>query len=240
MEDVEDLVATVGGVLAGLASLVAVVVAIDQFTLRARMRRIVTWTTELLDMEKNRNRRSTLEAIRDRAAGSLVASTLVPIRHIAEGAVWLGGGAVVIVLQVTRREDMGSVLASAAVVLVAAQQGVRRAVRMYVERERIRAEYVKHAKVVPPRTDMLAKMEGGTRSEFGWAALFVAALMAVAAGVAWVLADTDNLWPLLVVVAGIGILGFALDGVRRLGRRARSIPARAETPEPSSDGAAET
>lgn len=238
--DAEDLVATVGGVLAGLASLVAVVVAIDQFTLRARMRRIVAWTTELLDMEKSHHRRSALEAIRDRAAGSMVASTLVPIRHIAEGAVWLGVGAAAIVLLVTRREDMGTVLVSAAGMFFAAQQGVRRAVRMYVERERIRAEYVEHAKVVPPRTDILAKMEGGTRSEFGWAALLIAGFMAVAAGVAWVLADRDNLWPLLVVVAGMGILGFALGGMRRLGKRARSIPTLAGTPEPPTAGAAET
>lgn len=152
--------------------------------------------------------------------------------HIAEGAVWLGLGAAAILVLVTRREDMGSVLASAAGIVVAAQQGVRRAVRMCVERERIRAEYIEQAKV-PPRTDTLAKMEGGTRSESGWAALLIAGFMAVAAGVTWVLADRYNFWPLLVVVVvGVGILGLALDGVRRLGKRARSIPTLAGTPEP--------
>lgn len=232
MDIARDIVPTVGTVLAALASLVGVVVAIDQFTLRARMRRIVTWTTELLDVEEDPQRVDALTLIRDRAAASMVASTLLPIRHVAEGVVWLAAGGFIVTMSFVRQEEVGQVVATVAAAFFASQMGVRRAIRMYVERERVKAEYLEGAKVVLPRTDMLAKIEGGTRSEFGWAALFIAGFLGLAFGIGWFIAGERSFWPVGVVIIGIVVLSGAIDGVRKLGRRARTIPTLAGQPKP--------
>lgn len=224
----ERLVTTIAAALAALASLVGIVVAIDQLTLRSRMRRIVTWTTDLLSIEENDNRKEVLVAIRAHAAGTMVASTLVPIRHIAEGLVWLAASAFLVVQAAASDNGIAVVVGMAAVGFGSALQGAFRAVRMYIERERVRAEYVDEVRVVPPRTDVLAKMEGGTRAEKGWAAMLLAGWLTIVVGAA--LLFVDHRWGgAMTAVVGFALMNFAIFRVRLLGSRARSLPTFAGT-----------
>lgn len=224
MDFVKELVPTVATALAALASLVGVAVAVDQFTLRARMRRVVAWTNELLDVEEDVHRRGALVRIRDLAAASMVASVLVPARHVAEGLVWLMVGGYVVVQGFVLHQGVGDALATLVAAYFASIFGIVRAVRMYVERERVKAEYLDAVDVVPPRTDMLAKAEGGTRAEFGWAALLLAGVLGVTSGIGWLFSGERTFWPVGVVIVAISVLSSAVTGVRSLGRRARLVP----------------
>lgn len=222
--DFKDLASTAGASAAAVGSVIAAFVAINQFTLRSRMRRIVAWTGELLKVEEDDNRKTALFSIRDRAAASMVASALVPVRHVAEGALWLAFSAFLVVQLIMQDTSMWNAISVGLGMFGASLQGVRRAVRMYIDRERVKAEYIDRVQVVQPRTDILAKMEGGVRSEFGWAALLVAGFITATFGVAWFISGGWALWLLLVLMCGLGAMSIAVAGVRKLGRRARNIP----------------
>lgn len=93
---VSDRLAVLAPVAAAVASAVGVLVALEQLTLRARVRRIAEWSSQLAGDETNAARKTALLRTRTWASGQLLASVLVPARHYLEGLAWgLGGPAMV-------------------------------------------------------------------------------------------------------------------------------------------------
>jgi len=208
---VSEFVATLAPVVAVIASVIGVVGALDQLTLRARVRRIADWSGSLAADETNSARRAALCRTRTWASGQLVASVMVPARYYLEGLCWAVVAPTMTAL--TRYDDSG--LAVPIFALVATALSLRRTIRVHCERHRIVREYFNGWEIGAPRPfSMLFLMEGGKRIEHLWAWLGASGLVCVGYSARQGLAGQSN-WAMLLI-AGLFVSGVAYSGVRLL------------------------
>ncbi|MFD1249595.1 hypothetical protein ACFQ3F_17480 [Nocardioides ginsengisoli] len=207
----EDLLKVVGATVAAVASLAAVALAVDQFTLRARLRKTEEWAVKALAAEIDGNRVPVLTDIRHDSTARIVAGLLVPVWFFAEGVVWAvaAPSAVAVTVQASGTST-GTAAAITWVAFFALAFTFRPTVRHFLERCRVASEYRRGLPVAEPKRGLLAAMEGGYRVEFVFAAGFSAGACALGLGVGLAVSghDVDG-WPLALMLLG----GFSAYGV---------------------------
>jgi hypothetical protein len=202
---VDDFLKVVGAAVAVLASLAAVALAIDQFTLRSRLRKTEEWAAKALDAEVHDNRRQVLAGIREEATARIVAGLLVPVWYFVEpvGMSVLGP---FVVATVFRLDDpTAEAVAIAFVGFAGSSVAGRRLVHVHAERRRVASRFRRGLEVVSPRASGRDWMVGEHYS----AELLLGSALALCtcilgAGVGFALsAHQFGGWPLVLVVAGL-------------------------------------
>ena len=196
---------TVGALTAAVASLVGGAVALNQFTLPTRLRRLEQWAREASDGLPSGPRTETLAAIRLWAAARLVGGTYVPARYFAEAALWIGLGPALAALFVTSGESRWLLLTFPFAVAVPARRGIR----VFLERQRIVRQFLAGEDLDPPRLKMIDQMEGGYRREFGFAILIAAGVCLIGGAAGWLMEGESDGWFLVPGIAGLGLLSIA-------------------------------
>lgn len=145
---------------------VAALVAVEQLTLPARLRRLEAWARTAAESEDDDARKAVLVRIRSNATARLVAGHHVPAAYLVEGVFWTALG-LLILQQSIREPEHASPWILVPFVFVSVATAVRRSIRVYRERQRIAREFAAGMdEIKPPALDMLNQMEGGTRVEF--------------------------------------------------------------------------
>lgn len=190
--------------LAVLVSLVGLVVAVNQFTLPSILRGREKWLRETLAAETNEHRRVLLQAQLIRTTARLVGRLLLPARRYAEIMFWLILTPVQAYLWTFNSPNWLSAVNTIAFSVVFLGNAIRRGIRLLAERFRVVHEYEAGSQTIrPPRTGMLAQMEGGTRKEFRFGFLLALFANLTSVGVALIFAN-QIAWGI-----GIGIGGLA-------------------------------
>ena len=83
----DELLKSIGAAVAVVASLAAVAVAVEQFTRRARLRKIEEWAVTMLAHDEPEERAAALTSIRLDATSRIVAGILMPVWFYAEAVV---------------------------------------------------------------------------------------------------------------------------------------------------------
>lgn len=197
--------------LAAGGSTAGALVALDQLTLRNRMRRVMEWSSTLLEREESENRRKPLNLIYSWAAGRLVAHTLVPIRHYFEAIFWT----VLVVFTTLRIDSEGSDLVFYGVAISTLLfLTYRRAIRVYREQYRLAVLYMRGKLHNPPALRLMDKMEGGDRNEFVWSCFGATGITLLLIGTQLLLRESvvPGLWTSTI---GVGLTGIAIAGLKR-------------------------
>lgn len=200
-------IATVGAAIAVVATSVGTVVAVDQLTLPSRLRRLEGWARESLKHDSQGPRAEILKHIRARTTARLVGGIYAPGHHFIEAAVWSVLGPSLVVISITRDETWHERAVLVVVAFTSVLLSARRAIRVYLERQRIIKEYLAGAEPIePPRLSLVAQMEGGTRTEFGLAALIAGGFCTIAGAIGWFLSGYRGEGLLVPTFVGIGLL----------------------------------
>jgi hypothetical protein len=209
-----------GALVAVVASGIGVIVALDQLTLRARLRRTETWARESAAVEADTHRKVALEALRLRSVAGVVGSHAVPLRFFATTAVTPAVAVALLVGAFRRGEDVFPDLAALLFVsLVGCGIEFRRAVRFYLERRQVVNAYVAGGREVPgPRLDLMNTIEGGTRGEFLAALGLSAGLNGALVGAGLLYRNGQATFGPVAVLAGGGLAWVAFSWVRARGR----------------------
>lgn len=217
----DDLLKGIGAMVAVVASLGAVALAVEQFTLRARLRKIEAWAVTMLDQDTSDARAAALTDIRLDATSRIVAGILTPVRFFAGGLAWSLVASAFIAF-VIRSEEVTVVNASPAVLVafLTVAFSTRRAIRAYLERCRIASEYRRGRVVEKPQWPILARMGRGLLIEFVFACAFSAGLCGVAVGSGLTMrrGDADGL-PITLLYLGGAVVYGAIDILRIHARR---------------------
>lgn len=210
-----DLLKSLGAVVAVVASLAAVALAVDQFTLRARLRRTEQWALAMLDHDHTGERAAALTNLRLDATSRVVAGLLVPAWFFADFVGSLALGTVTLATAVDAHRFGGSSWVVLALALLLLTLMSRRAVRLYLERSRIAWEYRNDRAIVQPRRKIGDKTDVRLWREFAFAVVFSAGACAVATGVGLALSRrrVDD-GPVALIVAGTLVAWFILDALR--------------------------
>jgi hypothetical protein len=220
---VEDLLKAVGALVAVVASLAAVALAVDQFTVRSRLRKSEEWAAEALVREVHGNRAPVLANIRLDATAGIVASLLVPAGAFVPYAAAAAVSVSVVALALAEPGNV-STAAPLLVVLVLSTTVLSvvawwRLVRLYFERRRVASEFRRGLVVERPQRVGLTIREVRTAA-FGLGVAIGLSTCVAAAGVG--LAFTSRSaggWPLLVMFFGALVAAHFVDGVGRRARR---------------------
>jgi hypothetical protein len=190
-----------GAVVALVAASVGVIAAIEQLTLRARLRRTAELAQALSGHEDDPERRTVLRSIHDVAVARLVSGWLLPSWQFSEFAVWVVIGPVALAWSLARFGLTSTTATSAIICFVIIAIPARRFVRLFLERQRVAREYLAGQTVTPPQSDMLHQMEGGTLAEFGVGLVIATSLSVTATGVGTLLhlGVSAPGWALLVI-----------------------------------------
>lgn len=210
------MLAGIGAAVAIVASLGAVAVVIEQFTLRVRLRKTEEWAVCVLAYDPAGERATALTNIRLDATSRIVAGVLVPVRFFAEG-VLLAVAVPASIVGVLQDDEIstGGAISLVFFALTALTLSTRRAIRHYLERCRIASEYRRGLTVTEGRRGMLEMMEGGLRVEYAFALGFSGGVCALASGVGLTLSgELVNGWPLFLIAAGGGVAYGVLDLLR--------------------------
>lgn len=201
----ETTLKIIGAVIAVIASGVGVIAAVEQLTLRARLRRTTELTTKLVEQEKDPHRAAVLRSVHDLAAARLVTGWLLPWWQFIAIAVWFLGAPISLGGSIaTQGLDAQQWVMSLFNFMVGSLVG-RRGVRLYLERQRIVRDYLAGVRMEPPRVGILDQMEGGVRAEFLVGAAISAGTTLVAVGVG-LLIHGPAIWNIPVAIMGaIGI-----------------------------------
>lgn len=189
--------------LAVLVSLVGLVVAVNQFTLPAILRGREKWLRETLAAETNEHRRVLLQEQLIRTTARLVGRLLLPARRYAEIVFWLILAPIQAYLWTLNSPNWLSAVNTIAFSVVFLGNAIRRSIRLLAERFRVVHEYEAGSQAVrPPRTGVLAQMEGGTRKEFRFGFLLALFANMTAVGVALIFAN-QVAWGVGIVIGGL-------------------------------------
>lgn len=195
--DDTDFLTVFGAVLGAGTALLGLVVGLSQFTMGARTRRIIEWTSAALKSEKDPGRQLILQRLMLGAQGRLVAARYVPGRLFSEAFIWILLAPATVIFSISRSDAISTVVTISANVLLVALVA-RHAIRLYTERIRVAYQFTLGGiDIEPVRVDMLSQMEGGTRREFilgficsisvtGTGALLAWAVLAEHGSIAWV------------------------------------------------------
>lgn len=214
----------IGASLAAIATLVGIFTAVDQLTLSARLRRLEAWARAAEQGETDDARKAALREIQSVATARLVGAAYVPAVYFLEFILWALLAPVLTVTQFAKSSPWGERLSSAGFTTVVLALVLRRAVRLYLERQRVAREYLDGQAIKPPGLDILHQMEGGTRREFRYAVLFAVVVTTASVCVGMLLSGNTSVWPFAVLVA-VTLLGWS--PFRYL--RAQSVTARLRT-----------
>ncbi|MCH6472414.1 hypothetical protein [Sinomonas terrae] len=201
--------------VAVVASAVSIVVAVDQLTQRARMRRLAEWAKDLAEGEADPNRSAVLLQVQRWAAGYALATVMVPARLFLEATITCFGVTVVQIAVGASSSGTPVMWPAAVAGFVSAWLPLRRALRSYLERYRIASEYFRGIEVAAPKLSILFQMEGGTRSEFVTSAVLAAGIVVVGVG-AGVMLGNETQYGLMLLVIGLSVSGLGLTLVRRI------------------------
>jgi hypothetical protein len=171
-------------VVAVIIPIVGLIIATQQLTLGARLRRRQTWLREELSHEKDTHRIFLLDSVLGRASASLVASVLVPNKYLIDSVFWLVYAAALVFLSFARSTTVTDVIGAIFFALIALTLSLRRGIRVYSERRRIAFAYRTGGRpIASPKLDIVAQIEGGTRLEFLHAFLLSLFVICLAAGI---------------------------------------------------------
>jgi hypothetical protein len=194
----------IGAVVALVATSVGVMAAIEQLTLRARLRRTAELAQALSGHENDPERQTVLRSIHDVAVARLVSGWLLPWWRFSELAVSFLAGPVPVGWTIAANGWSGLSLIVTVASFIYLALASRRGVRLYLERQRVAREYLSGAKITPPHIDILHLMEGGTRAEFVVGLLVSAGTTLAAAGVGTLVHSGPNSeWGIAFVVCGL-------------------------------------
>lgn len=210
----DDVLRVAAPLVAAIASVVGVIIALDQLTQRGRMRRVSEWSKALAEGEQDRERQAVLTQVRTWAAAHMVASVMVPGRFYLEPALWLV--AVPVAIVATARPDAFGSGAwwKWATYVVLLWHPFRRGIRVHMERYRIANEYFLGRVVHPPRLGIVDLMEGGTRSEFWWSAVLAVGTVAGSLGVAVFATDRNAPVGPLLALSGAALIWWGVSALR--------------------------
>lgn len=188
--------------LAGIVSLVGLVIVMSQWSRPAVLKRRVRWLHETIQYETDEARLATLNAMLHNANSSLIAGVLVPgWRFLSLAAVMLLGPLQAF-FWVRQDADVWNVIGALGASLVISMIQIRRGVRFIAERYRVAHEYRAAAEPVrPPRRELIHQMEGGGRAEFGFGLAAAVGINAVAVGSALFYLE-QVVWGLALGIAG--------------------------------------
>lgn len=198
---VTEYLPAVGASLAAIATLVGIAAAIDQLTLPARLRRLEAWSRAAHESETDDERKSALRMIRSVATARLVGAAYVPVMYFIEAVLWTGLAPLSVAAAFAASSPWSERLGAASFTLIVLALVLRRAIRLYLERQRIAREYFDGQAVKPPGLDLLHQMEGGTRREFVLALVFAVTITAASAGLGEMLSGNKSIWPFAVIGA---------------------------------------
>jgi hypothetical protein len=212
---VQSVLTTIGAVVALVTASVGVIAAIQQLTLRARLRRTAELAQALSGHEDDPERQTVLRSIQDVAIARLVSGWLLPWWRFSEFTVSLVTGPVLVVwtMAVTGWNEVSLSLALAAFALLTIT--TRRAVRLYLERQRVAREYLSGAKMTPPRIGFSQMAEGRIGAEYAVGASFSAGVILTAAGIGTLVYGGPHAgWGLLFLAIGPQIGGVSSSWLR--------------------------
>lgn len=140
---------TASQVLTVVAALIGVVVAVEGFSLGARLRRREAWLREAVEHENRENRRNALNSLLERTTARLVAALRVPfalyLRSAIYGALAVGLNAALWNVMMTAGDAAFWVLALvvSTLTIALAALSARWALRVYAERHRLMSRYLR-------------------------------------------------------------------------------------------------
>jgi hypothetical protein len=210
-----QLLTIIGAMVALVATSVGVIAAIEQLTLRARLRRTAELAHILAEQEDNQRRRTVLRSVHDVAVARLASGWLVPWWRFTQFALLFVLGPLAVGWLAAQGGWIGSlawlILTNFLLVGIMARRGVR----LYLERQRVARDYIAGAEVAPPRLGMLELMEGGAvGKEYVVAALISAGTTLVGVSVGLLIHDPNAGWTILLIVVGLAISWFPADWLR--------------------------
>ena len=210
-----EILASAGAALALIASGVGVLLAIDQLTLRARLRKTVE-TASTLAAPETGEREVILRSIHDVAVARLTAGWLVPGWRFGHTIGWLLAAPLAVGFAARVEGFTWEILAFTTLVFVALTITNRQGLGLMLERQRIGREYLAGLKVEPPRTGTAYfQAGGGTFEEYLFAALGSLGPVLLALGAGGQAHDPQTSWrSLLLVFFGFFAASLALDFVR--------------------------
>jgi len=203
---VQPALTIIAAFVAVMASSVGVIVAVDQLTLRARLRRTAEVAHELTKHEENQERLVVLRSVHDVAVARLAAGWVVPWWRFGETAYWLAGVTFGIGTVVAIEGWTTNAAIIVSLLFVMSTTGVRRGVRTYLERQRITQEYLSGVKVAPPRLSIVDLMKGGARIEWIVALAVSLGLAVAAVGIGLLIRNPSEGVFALLLLWGAGVL----------------------------------
>lgn len=169
---VNNVLQLVGAIVAVAASGIGIIIAVDQLTLRSRLRKTESWAKESALTESNEHRKAALELLRLQSVAGVVGSHAVPLRYFALALVFPSMAIALLIAAYRRGEPTWPDL-MVLVLTSVATGGIegRRGIRLYLERRTVTNAYVDGGRTVStPRLDWPHTVEGGRWTE--WVAGF--------------------------------------------------------------------
>lgn len=183
--EVSQAIEAASRALAAIVSLAGIVVIIGQWTRPAILKRRAIWLRETISHEENESRLATLQSMLRSVDSSLVAGVLVPGWRFLLIAALMLLGPIQAFAWASRDADVWNIGGALILSLALTANTIRLGVRLLAERYRVAHEYREGDGLIQSaRLGLLNLMEGGTRFEFGLAALAAFGINAVAVGIA--------------------------------------------------------
>lgn len=202
-------------VLAALAALLGALLALNQLTRSAILRRREEWLRSTLSAEGNPNRQRLLRELLEKTTAHLMAGMLFPRRYYFIAIAWLAAAPAQAVIWARDDREGWPLLWSALLAILCISMPIRQVIRVLSERERFLHDYLQAAgEIKKPRTDILAAMEGGTRKEFSLAYLTGISVTVAAVGISLFLSGSPSLgfWICVVGIGGAAALVAMIRG----------------------------
>jgi hypothetical protein len=158
---VQSVLTIIGAVVALAATSVGVIAAIEQLTVRARLRRTAELAQALSGHENDPERQTVLRSVHDVAVARLVSGWLLPWWRFSEFMIALVVLPVVVGGTMAVNGWIGPSWIVVATCFVFLTIATRRGIRLYLERQRVASEYLSGAKITPPRIGVWIMVGGG-------------------------------------------------------------------------------
>lgn len=208
----QNLLSVLGPALAAMASVLGIVLAVEQLTVASRLRRTARLARELAEPESDEERRKVLQSVHEVAVARLVAGWLVPGWQFIPALVFaLSGPAVVgigVAVDTLNLDISGFSVATAGFVLCAF--GARTCIGLIVVRQRAAREYLSGSTSTLTRS-VLIEPRGGTKLDLLGACIGLGGVV-LATGIGGLLHDPENvkLWHVVAIGLGPGLAAPAI------------------------------
>lgn len=224
-----DFLTLFASVIAAAAALLAVLAGLAQFTGAARARRTIDWSSTALANEVSGSQKVVLTTVRSQAYAQLIGTHYVSVWRFL-GSMIIAPAMAIIILRVPARNSSyvgayGTNVLAYLVCWVILLGAVRKAIRLYCERQRVIYAYQHDpGSILPVITGISRQMKAGHRREFDLA-IFASAMFLIAAAAAALVLLGEG--PSHLLFLGISLVGFAcpIFAVHRYAHRIARMPA---------------